>query len=490
MSEAHLIVTTRELSDPVELLAYADSRDPLVWLRGERGAVGVGEVLRLESSGPSRFEDLNRRWRAICGRAEITDRVQLPGSGLVAFGAITFAANSRAKSVLTVPRFTLQRHDDRWFLSRVRTAAEPAHAFERESGFISAAQLSDFGLSPRDLAGSWQPAEPLAGGSATAAPGGFGAGFGGGPGGFGGGPGGFGGGAGGDVPGAPADESSKYFESASHLLELLNTREISKIVLARRQRHTIPADADLRIPISRLADSYRDCWTFSVDGLIGASPETLIRVVAGNASARVLAGTASRGADPQADAAARSLLETSPLITEEHRFAAQSVIAALDPLVENLRTGRDPLVIALPNVWHRATDITAQVSNSISSLDLVAAMHPTAAVAGTPTAQAVALIAASEGFDRERYAGAVGWIDAAGDGEWALALRCAQVSAAASSTATSSTTSESPAPAGQGVRRVTAWAGGGLVAGADLAGEFTETVIKFRPIRDAFDRPL
>ena len=488
MSEAHLIVTTRELSEPVELLAYADSRDPLVWLRSERGAVGVGEALRLESSGPSRFEDLNRRWRAICGRAEITDRVQLPGSGLVAFGAITFAANSRAKSVLTVPRFTLQRHDDRWFLTRVRTAAEPAHAFERESGFISPAQLSDFGLSPRDLAGSWQPATPLAGGSVGPAPGGFGTGS--------------GAGAGGDVPGSPADESSKYFQSASHLLELLNTREISKIVLARRQRHTIPADADLRIPVSRLADSYRDCWTFSVDGLIGASPETLIRVIAGNASARVLAGTASRGADPQADAAARSLLETSPLITEEHRFAAQSVIAALDPLVENLQTGPDPLVIALPNVWHRATDITAQVSNSISSLDLVAAMHPTAAVAGTPTAQAVALIAASEGFDRERYAGAVGWIDAAGDGEWALALRCAQVSAvpaavdpATSAVATSTATSAAATPgsasaAGQGVRRVTAWAGGGLVAGADLAGEFTETVIKFRPIRDAFDRPL
>ena len=124
-------------------------------------------------------------------------------------------------------------------------------------------------------------------------------------------------------------------------------------------------------------------------------------------------------------------------------------------------------MLKLPNVWHLATDIEATLGESESSLDLVAVLHPTAAVAGTPTAAALQVIRDIEPFDRHRYAGPVGWIDAAGDGEWAIALRCAQFE-----------------PADDHIA-VTAHAGAGIVAGSDPEKEMLETRVKFRPIIDA-----
>jgi menaquinone-specific isochorismate synthase len=124
----------------------------------------------------------------------------------------------------------------------------------------------------------------------------------------------------------------------------------------------------------------------------------------------------------------------------------------------------EPFPLQLPNLWHLASDVSGDLLPSRSALDLAAALHPTAAVAGTPTDNALDLIAELEPFDRGRYAGPVGWVDAAGDGEWAIALRCALVE-----------------PSGA----VTAWAGAGIVADSDPAAELAETELKFRPIRDA-----
>nr|WP_309478048.1 chorismate-binding protein [Leucobacter luti] len=139
--------------------------------------------------------------------------------------------------------------------------------------------------------------------------------------------------------------------------------------------------------------------------------------------------------------------------------------------MRELRTSEEPFPLQLPNVWHLATDLGASLDEHSSAIELVGALHPTAAVAGTPTAAAVAAIAELEPFDRGRYSGAVGWIDAAGDGEWVIALRCAQLGA------TDPTT---------GVRSVTASAGGGIVVGSDPEHEFGETVSKFRPVTEAF----
>ena len=180
-------------------------------------------------------------------------------------------------------------------------------------------------------------------------------------------------------------------------------------------------------------------------------------------SARVLAGSAARGADATADATAASTLSASRKDVEEHSFAIRSVLDALGPLSTAL-TARPPYALRLPNLWHLASDVTGTLRGGSSALDLVAALHPTAAVAGSPTAAALDLIAELEPFDRGRYAGPVGWVDAHGDGEWAIALRCAQVDG----------------------ETVTAYAGAGIVAGSDPARELAETALKLRPIVEAF----
>ncbi len=414
-----LRAVTRPLAAPVDLLAYADAADPLVWLRDTRGFVGVGEVLRITATGPERFAELNRRWAEVAAAAEIDDAVQLPGSGLLALGAVSYSDASPETSVLIVPETLIHRHDDAWFITRVT----PQTAGETGAGESRA----DPTLPPASAVAPW-PGVAL-------------------------------------DPVLSEERAAHYQAAVRNLQRRFESGEAQKVVLARSISAPLPAGADLRTPLARFASEYLDCWTFAVDGLVGASPETLIRLVDGRATALVLAGTAPRHhGDHSADIAAKRFLETAPHIDQEHRLAAQSVIDTLTPHVAELTATDDARVLGLPNVWHRATDVTATPHPGTSALELVSRMHPTAAIAGTPTGVAVEIIAEVEPHDRGRYSGAVGWIDHSGDGEWAIALRCAQVADGT----------------------VTAWAGGGIVRGSDPLTELKETVVKFTPAVDAF----
>ena len=183
----------------------------------------------------------------------------------------------------------------------------------------------------------------------------------------------------------------------------------------------------------------------------------------------MLAGTFARGADAEEDAAARATLAASAKNLDEHSYAVHSVVEALTPHTTSLAADDAPFTLELPNVWHLATDIAGTLSDGSTSLDLVSALHPTAAVAGTPTSAAIEAIRRIEPFDRRRYAGPVGWVDDSGDGEWAIALRCAQFE---------------PEAVG-GVIPVAAHAGAGIVEGSEPEAELLETRVKFRPIVDA-----
>jgi menaquinone-specific isochorismate synthase len=249
--------------------------------------------------------------------------------------------------------------------------------------------------------------------------------------------------------------------------------EAEKVVLARDLAGTVPAGSDLRRLVRALSSGYPDCWTFAVDGLVGASPETLVTVSGGTVTARVLAGTAPRGADADADTEASLTLATSAKDLDEHEYAVQSVLASLRPHTSALAASEQPFTLKLPNVWHLATDVEGELADSASALDLLSVLHPTAAVAGTPTDAAVEVIRRLEPFDRGRYAGPVGWVGANGDGEWAIALRCAQFDLHAM-----------PAGSAEAIP-VTAHAGAGIVAGSDPESEMLETRVKFRPIVDA-----
>lgn len=406
-----LTVSTVGIDDPGSIVGLLPPKPQLLWLRKGDGFAGFGTALRWEFTGAERMADAAAAWRELAGRATVSDEVGLPGTGLVAFGTFAFSDDSAAPSVLIVPEVVIGRRDGRGWMTRIgaggaQTASAPPAA-------PTPAEPVTIRFDPGDLA-----------------------------------------------PGA-------YLTAVSRAIERISAGELEKVVLARDLVGRLPAGAGIGGALEALAAGYPDCWTFTIDGFFGSSPETLVKVHDGTVSARVLAGSGARGTDAASDLEASVALATSAKDQDEHEYAVQSVLAALRPHSPGVTASEVPFTLRLPNLWHLASDVEGELSDDSGSLDLAAALHPTAAVAGTPTADAVAAIAELEGFDRGRYAGPVGWIGADGDGEWAIALRCAQAE-----------------PDGT----VRAFAGAGIVAESVPEHELAETTMKFRPIVEAFDR--
>ncbi|WP_431971037.1 isochorismate synthase [Nocardia sp. bgisy134] len=192
--------------------------------------------------------------------------------------------------------------------------------------------------------------------------------------------------------------------------------------------------------------------------LVGASPEMLINRDGPAVVSHPLAGSASRGTDPDADRVAAEALLGSAKDLQEHRYVVDQVGDLLRKVCGNVDVS-GPSLTATPNMWHLGTAITAMVAGTgPSALELAAALHPTPAVCGTPTTQAARLIAALEG-NRGFYAGAVGWCDSDGNGEWMVSIRCTELSSDR--------------------RELVAYAGGGIVAESDPHAELAETTAKF-----------
>jgi isochorismate synthase len=404
-----LTVETTPIADIRQLILLLDTREPLLWMRRNQGLAGIGTALRLEFSGPTRLTDASVAWREVAAAATVTDPLARTGTGLLAFGAFAFDKSSAESSVLIVPQVIIGREDGLCWVTRIWPTGTPR---------------PEIPLALRPLGNEYRISL---------------------------------------LPGALSPDG--YRTAVGEAVGRIANGDLNKVVLARDLVGRLPAESDLRLAITELALGYPDCWTYAVDGLVGSSPETLIRADHGEVNARVLAGTMSRGADAASDLEAALQLATSTKDGDEHAFAVQSVLASLRPHTSHLTTSELPFTVKLPNLWHLATDVEGTLSDGSNSLDLIAAMHPTAAVAGTPTEAALALIRELEPFDRGRYAGPVGWVGADGDGEWAIALRCAQVS-----------------PAGD----VTAYAGCGIVPGSEPDRELAETRMKFRPIVEAF----
>jgi menaquinone-specific isochorismate synthase len=402
-----LTLTTREIhTDNFHLLDHLPP-NPLAFIRGGDGIVGWGEAARLESKLPAgRVADLAAKWRALVSAANVTDEVQLPGTGLVAFGAFAFSDLSNSVSTLIVPRVILGTRDGRVWLTTIELGASVPDFWN---------QTAEYKVNP---AISFETGEISA-------------------------------------------ERFKSLVSAA--VAKINSGEVSKVVLARDVIAKIDKNFDIRSVLQKLADRYPTCWIYSVDGMFGASPELLVRVSHSQVSARVLAGTAGRGTDPGVDQAIAVALVASSKNTAEHAFAVDSLVKSLQPFCTHVDADPTPFSLALPNVWHLASDVHGVLREDASVLDVAAALHPTAAVAGTPTNVAQDLIAQLENTDRGRYAGPIGWIGADGDGEWAIALRGAQISELT----------------------LRAFAGCGIVAESEPEAELAETDLKFRPIREA-----
>jgi menaquinone-specific isochorismate synthase len=252
-------------------------------------------------------------------------------------------------------------------------------------------------------------------------------------------------------------------------VEAIKAGHLRKVVLAIELCATAAQDIDARVLLGRLAERYPDCYTFSCAGLLGATPELYIRRTGKQVYSLVLAGTVPRGGTPEHDAALGDMLLASAKDQEEHQYAVADVRAALTPLCSDLQVEEQPSLLKFANVQHLGThvhgELAAGEAASHSALALAAAVHPTAAVCGTPTETAMELIRELEYMDRERWSGPVGWVDAKGNGEWGVALRCGEIS-------------------GRHARLI---AGCGIVAGSDPAAELAEAQTKFRPMRYALE---
>ena len=450
-------------TSPAGLPQFLVRDDVLCWTRREAGLVGFGELTRFTATGPERFLEADIWWRHLVLEADIADLVNCPGTGPVAFGSFAFSKFSTHRSRLIVPELVVGVRDGRAWLTQLtfddveltqagalaalegwlentpeEAPAEvllPAlHAGDSHSGGPHSGRYSD----------SPDSAEPAAGGAPAVVP---------------------------KLETGSLSEHDWMAAVAAGVAEV-RTGKLQKLVLARDIVATLPEGVNAAEILRQLAIRYRECWTYGVDGLVGSTPEMLIQVEGRTAQARVLAGTLDRrdadGMDGSPLEFAERVLAGSEKQRHEHEIAIQSLTTQLAPFSAAMNAHSEPFILELPNVWHLASDVKAELTevegHVPTCLALINALHPTAAVCGTPTLVAGALIRKLEHMDRGPYAGPVGWLDAAGNGEWGIALRGAVI--------------EAP-------DTVRLYAGCGIVEGSVPEAELAETWAKFRPMLES-----
>ncbi len=245
---------------------------------------------------------------------------------------------------------------------------------------------------------------------------------------------------------------------------------LAKAVIARQVRVSSPGPIDVHAVLLRLKASFGSSYRYSIDGLIGASPELLVSVDGHTVRSHPLAGTAPRTGDPQTDQLSAEALVASTKDQVEHRVVIDMIHDTLLPWCSYLDWEPEPSVVQVANVQHLGTALEGRLGEPRPDvMALVRALSPTPALGGFPRDRALRLIAEVEGFDRGRYGGAVGWVDATGEGTWAVAIRCAELSADRTT--------------------ATLTAGGGIVAASDPLAELAETQAKFQAMLAAIVRP-
>ena len=400
-------INTVRLGEHLPLLDLLPVDAPIAWVRGGDGLVGWGVHASTTVSGPTRFSDARAWWHAQLETFSVADAVHASGTGPILFTSFSFS--QAEESVLVIPKVIVGQRNGKSWLTWIGDLAQPILPTEKTS--TSTANLI------------WQD-EPIS--------------------------------------------QSDWESQVSKLVREIQSGNVDKVVLARDQSAKADIEIDVRNGLRNLTRDYPSTWNFAIDGLVGATPELLLRLSKGMVTSRVLAGTISKTGDDERDLALAGSLARSSKDLEEHNYAVRSVADALEPFCSSTNVPESPFVLHLTNVMHLATDVTGalvETTKRVDSFSLLEKLHPSAAVCGTPTQKAFELIAANEGINRGRYAGPVGWIDAAGDGELGIALRCGQIS-------------------GTDVR---IFAGCGIVNGSIPAKELAESEAKFAPMRSALN---
>ena len=396
-----LVAWTVEVDDPGVLLSWLPSGQAFAFLRGRDGLVGWGEAARLRLPHPCSGESLTEEVEQLLAAMTSRDDVAVPGSGPVAIVSLVFDP-AAAGSVVVVPKVVLGRRDGRSWLTLVTPP-----------GAVTVPQLRR-----RPSAA----AEPVHARVTASVP-----------------------------------EPDEWRDAVADAVRQLRADALEKVVLARAVDVQADAPVDPRVIAARLAERFPACFTYVCDGLVGASPELLVRRTGRHAESLVLAGSVRRGASAEEDGVLERELLTSVKNRHEHRLAVESVVDALAGIATDIEAEPEPQLVRLANISHLGTHVRAWLPDPApSAIALATALHPTAAVGGVPGDDALALIRSLEAAPRDRYAGPVGWVDAHGDGEFAIALRCAQIDG----------------------RKARLWAGAGIVAESDPDAEVAETTAK------------
>lgn len=422
-ADVRLVAHTVELdpAQPCDLVAVAGAGGFLFEREGH-GVAGRGEALRIPLSEGLRG-DLSHVVEALSAiELEGEDGGGRPG-GPIAFGALPFDAC--AASSMVVPAILVGRSADgrQWMTTigprdpfRSRETPTPAEVLSGEGGI----GVRDTGMLPDGF--SLRSPRP----------------------------------------------HPEWEATVADAIDAISSGALRKVVVAREV--VVEANRPIVVPdvLERLRSLYPACIVFSVEGFIGASPELLVERRGDAVRSHPLAGTFPRSGDPHADELAAAGLVASMKDQAEHRFVIDQIEAVLSARCSTLEVPRMPEVMLLRNVLHLGTEIRGVLSEPAPDvLELVAALHPTPAVAGTPTVEALEWLAANEALERGRYAGPVGWIDAHGDGMFAIGIRSAEVEG---------TTAR-------------LFAGVGVVEGSESRRELIETQLKLQAILAAVVRP-
>ncbi len=387
----------------------------------------IGCVRALEARGEDRFATVARRWSDVAASA-FSDAPDGPaGSGLVALGGFAFAPDGGgsprwegfAPASLVVPELSLARSGDRVALT-LNIEVAPDDTLDDLSARV-AGRLGELRSVPLPLldpapAGAYRVVSPM--------------------------------------------PPSHYEEAVARGVQRIRAGELEKIVLARDVEVRAPVDHDLGAVLGLLRQAFPSCYVFAVGrgdaAFVAASPEVLVRRDGARASTVALAGSSRRSADPAIDEHLGEQLLRSDKDREENEIVVRRIARALRPHSVWVTAAPEPALVRVANIIHLGTPIRAQLATPLSAVELAGVLHPTPAVGGEPGEVAARLIPALEGLDRGWYAGPVGWTDAAGDGEFCVALRCALVRG----------------------RLAHLYAGCGIVRDSDPVAELAETEVK------------
>ena len=379
------------------------------WLRDGDGLIGFGEWRTTSVFGPNRFSDARTWWHQQLANLSIQNSVHGSGTGPLLF--TSFAFEESQESRLVIPEVVIGQKSGKSWITWIGSDHQPS--VEVRTNSTDSGEIK------------WSS-------------------------------------------GALSDE--KWKAQVSKAVELIKAGNLEKVVLARDLIATSSQEILPGHLINYLVANYPTTWVFLVSNLIGATPELLVRLSKSLVTSRVLAGTIRKTGDEARDLGLAASLAKSSKDLEEHEYAVRSVASAIAPYCSSTNVPEVPFVLHLANLMHLATDVTGVINDAATPVDvftLLQSLHPSAAVCGTPTSAANALIAELEEMNRERYAGPVGWVDARGDGELGIALRTGQLSVDKKS--------------------LRIFAGCGIVAGSIPEDELAESQAKLTPMRTALE---